>query len=94
KRISDKRTKNEAKNDKTERGMEERGKAKVKKSKSTPQNITHYHTPTSQRDKDTLAILYTLIRHGKKTKGSRVVIIEIGHQEKSKAEIELLLLLT
>ncbi|GJR77441.1 hypothetical protein Tco_0089806 [Tanacetum coccineum] len=33
KRISDKRTKNEAKTDKTEHGMEEREKAKVKKSK-------------------------------------------------------------
>ncbi|GKF26870.1 retrovirus-related pol polyprotein from transposon TNT 1-94 [Tanacetum coccineum] len=37
KRISDKRTKNEAKTDKTGHGMEKRGKAKVKKStKSTP----------------------------------------------------------
>ncbi|GKD27482.1 putative reverse transcriptase domain-containing protein [Tanacetum coccineum] len=35
KRISEKRTKNQAKNDKTEHGMEKRGKAKVKKSKST-----------------------------------------------------------
>ncbi|GKA48186.1 hypothetical protein Tco_0741144, partial [Tanacetum coccineum] len=37
KRISDKRTKNEAKNDKTEHRMEKRGQAKVKKStKSKP----------------------------------------------------------
>ncbi|GKE21431.1 hypothetical protein Tco_1432943 [Tanacetum coccineum] len=36
KRISDKRTKNQAKTDKTEHGMEKRGKAKVKsKQKST-----------------------------------------------------------
>ncbi|GKF19825.1 hypothetical protein Tco_0068463, partial [Tanacetum coccineum] len=42
KRISDKRTKNQAKNDKTEHGMEERDKVKVQKvkakSKSTPQS--------------------------------------------------------
>ncbi|GKE30059.1 hypothetical protein Tco_1445443, partial [Tanacetum coccineum] len=35
KRISEKRTKNEAKNDKTEHGMERRGKAKKSKSRST-----------------------------------------------------------
>ncbi|GKD71443.1 reverse transcriptase domain-containing protein [Tanacetum coccineum] len=40
KRISDKRTKNEAKNDKTEHGMKKRGKAKVNKvnSQSRGQN--------------------------------------------------------
>ncbi|GKD05953.1 hypothetical protein Tco_1180927 [Tanacetum coccineum] len=39
KRISEKRMKNEAKNDKTEHGMEKRGKAKVKsKPKSTKVN--------------------------------------------------------
>ncbi|GJY75421.1 hypothetical protein Tco_0480537 [Tanacetum coccineum] len=46
KRISEKRTKNQAKTDKTKHGMEKRGKAKVKskpsqqKSKSTPTKST------------------------------------------------------
>ncbi|GKC66731.1 hypothetical protein Tco_1099329, partial [Tanacetum coccineum] len=42
KRISDKRTKNEAKNDKTEHGMEKREKSKStkSKSKSTPTKST------------------------------------------------------
>ncbi|GJV05203.1 hypothetical protein Tco_1338772 [Tanacetum coccineum] len=40
KRISEKRTKNQAKNDKTEHGMEKRGKAKVKsKPKSQPSQV-------------------------------------------------------
>ncbi|GJX72975.1 hypothetical protein Tco_0311570 [Tanacetum coccineum] len=42
KRISDKRTKNQAKNDKTEHGIEKRGQAKVKKStksKSIPDKV-------------------------------------------------------
>ncbi|GKC96737.1 hypothetical protein Tco_1162179, partial [Tanacetum coccineum] len=39
KRISEKRTKNQVKNDKTEHGMEKRGKAKAKsKPKSTKVN--------------------------------------------------------
>ncbi|GKE28173.1 ribonuclease H-like domain-containing protein [Tanacetum coccineum] len=48
KRISDKRTKNEAKTDKTEHGMEEREKAKVKNSRS---KSTKNSTPTKSKVK-------------------------------------------
>ncbi|GJV06901.1 hypothetical protein Tco_1344557 [Tanacetum coccineum] len=48
KRISDKRTKNEAKTDKTEHGMEEHEKAKVKKSRS---KSTKKSTPTKSKVK-------------------------------------------
>ncbi|GJY64591.1 putative reverse transcriptase domain-containing protein, partial [Tanacetum coccineum] len=48
KRISDKRTKNEAKKDKTEHGMEEHEKAKVKKSRS---KSTKKSTPTKTKVK-------------------------------------------
>ncbi|GKE62235.1 hypothetical protein Tco_1512602, partial [Tanacetum coccineum] len=43
KRISDKRTKNQAKTDKTEHGMEKRGEAKVNKGQSCqPLKVIHY----------------------------------------------------
>ncbi|GJZ58605.1 protein chromatin remodeling 20 isoform X1, partial [Tanacetum coccineum] len=61
KRISDKRTKNEAKTDKTEHGMEKREKSKSKstkkstrsKSKSTPQKLEAFTQFASDLDKAT-----------------------------------------
>ncbi|GJY30025.1 hypothetical protein Tco_0405792 [Tanacetum coccineum] len=50
KRISEKRTKNQAKTDKTEHGMEKHGKAKVK-SKSTPKSQSQGQPRQSQQSK-------------------------------------------
>ncbi|GJY28421.1 hypothetical protein Tco_0404188 [Tanacetum coccineum] len=78
KRISDKRTKNQAKNDKTEHGMEKRREAKVKskpkskkakvnKNKSQVGNPLHYYWP----------------------KKSMITMKDLGLKGKSKAEIGL-----